>query len=408
MKALTRSVQNGAKHSPPATRAHLSLRLYHEQVNNWIEVSAERLTANYLAIQAAAGPETTVLAVIKANAYGHGAETCAPILVRAGATWLGVTCAAEGARVRKALSAAGLEAEILIMSGFLPGDAPLIHQHNLTPVVWTHEQIAALNPGTRVHLEVDTGMGRQGIGTGSAEFIQVFLHLRSCALILDGIFTHFCSSEIADSQQTALQQQRFEEFVAQLRSLNDTPTWLHAANTAAVDNPPDPTWLPNLAATLNAKTIVRTGLALYGYTLPIENAANPHILRSIEPVLTWKARVLAVRTLAPGDTVGYNATYTAQNPIRVALIPAGYADGLRRELSSTNARPGGWVMIHNQRAPILGRISMNLTVVDVTRIPAAEPNDEAILLGDGITADDHAALAHTIPYEILCGIHPCG
>jgi alanine racemase len=376
-------------------------------VNNWIEVSAERLTANYLAIQAAAGPETTVLAVIKANAYGHGAQTCAPILVRAGATWLGVTCAAEGASVRKALAATGLEAEILIMSGFLPGDAPLIHQHNLTPVVWTPEQIAALNPGARVHIEVDTGMGRQGVTPGPA-LDDLLTKIRSASLIADAIFTHFCSSEVANSPVTALQQHRFEAVVAQLAKSAHKPTWLHGANTSAVDNPPDPTWLPNLAATLNAKTMVRTGLALYGYTLPIENATHPHILRSIEPVLTWKARVLAVRTLAPGDTVGYNATYTAQTPIRVALIPAGYADGLRRELSSTNEKTGGWVMIHHQRAPILGRISMNLTVVDVTHISAAQPNDEAILLGDGITADDHARLAQTISYEILCGLHPCG
>jgi alanine racemase len=373
-------------------------------VNNWIEVSTERLTANYLAIQAAVGPETTVLAVIKADAYGHGAATCAPILVRAGATWLGVTCAAEGASVRKALAAAALEAEILIMSGFLPGDAPLIHQHNLTPVVWAPEQIAALNPGTRVHIEVDTGMGRQGVTPGPA--LDELL-----AKIAAAIFTHFCSSEVANSPITALQQHRFEAVVAQLVKSGHKPTWLHAANTSAVDNPadpPDPTWLPKLAATLNARTIVRTGLALYGYTLPIENATHPHLLHSIKPVLTWRARILAVRTLAPGETIGYNATYTAEGPIRVALIPAGYADGLRRELSSTNAKPGGWVMIHNQRAPILGRISMNLTVVDVTHIPAAQPNDEAILLGDGITADDHARLAQTIPYEILCGIHPCG
>src|ERR1700677_1104242 len=107
--------------------------------------------------------------------------------------------------------------------------------------------------------------------------------------------------------------------------------------------------------------------------------------------MTWKARVLSIRSLAPGETVGYNATFTASAPMRIALIPAGYADGLRRELSSTSDKPGGWVMIHGQRAPILGRISMNLTVVDVTHIPDVHPGDEATILGDGVTADDHAA-----------------
>ena len=124
--------------------------------------------------------------------------------------------------------------------------------------------------------------------------------------------------------------------------------------------------------------------------------------------MTWKAAVLAVRMLAAGDTVGYNATFTAAEPMRVALIPVGYADGLRRELSAAAGRPGGWMMIHGQRAPVLGRISMNLTVVDVTGISGVQAGEEAIVLGPGITADDHADLASTIAYEILCGVDPCG
>lgn len=375
-------------------------------MNHWIEISAERLTANFHAIEAAAGPATTVLAVIKANAYGHGAETCAPILVRAGARWLGVTCANEGARVRKVLNQAGLQADILIMSGFLPEDVPLIREHALVPVIWTHEQIdwLAHATGTRVHVEVDTGMGRQGVAS-LVDFIQLFTHLAAFNLTLDGIFTHLCSSEVAASPITARQQQRFEEFIHHLKELPNKPRWLHVANTSAVDNPNSGlAWIPALAATLNAKPLVRTGLALYGYTLPLEGDATPRLRSALQPVLTWKARILSTRDLAPGDTVGYNATYTADRPMRVALIPAGYADGLRRELSSTNEKSGGWVMIHNQRAPILGRISMNLTVVDVTHIPATAANDDAILLGPGITAEDHAHLAHTIPYEILCAL----
>ncbi len=378
-------------------------------MNNWIEVSADRLTANFQAIQAEVGPATTILAVIKANAYGHGAETCAPILVRAGAQWLGVTCANEGARIRQALDAQGLAAEILIMSGFLPSDAPLIRDYALTPVVWTHDQIAALAayPGTRVHLEVDTGMGRQGLATSLVDLIQFYVHSKS-AIIIDGVFTHFCSSEVANSPQTALQQSRFEAFLGKLHKSSIQPTYIHAGNSSFLDNPaPDAQWLPQLAASLGATPMARPGLSLYGYTLPIEGEAVPHLRSKLQPVLTWKAHVLATRSLSTGDTVGYNATFTASRPMRVALLPVGYADGLRRELSSTTDKPGGWVMLHGQRAPILGRISMNLTVVDITHIPGVQPNDEAIVLGDGITADDHAALAHTISYEILCGIHPC-
>ena len=120
--------------------------------------------------------------------------------------------------------------------------------------------------------------------------------------------------------------------------------------------------------------------------------------------MTWKTRVVDVREVLAGETVGYNATYTAQGPMRLALLPVGYSDGLRRELSSTNAKPGGWVMIGEKRAAIVGRISMNLTMVDVSAIDGVHVGDEVVLLGDGVTADDHARLAETISYEILCGV----
>ncbi len=401
-------------------------------MNNWIEVSADRLTANFNTIQCVVGPETTILAVIKADAYGHGALTCAPILARAGACWLGVTCASEAVRIRAALSAEGIslaqQPEILLMSGFLPSDAPLIHQHTLTPTLWTPEQIDWLRPypGTRVHIEVDTGMGRQGVIP--AELPGLLAQILAANLIPDGLFTHFCSSEVAHSPLTALQQQRFAAVVAQATSLGVKPKWLHAANTAAIDNPANPGWFQTLAGTIGAKTLVRPGLALFGYTLPIENNSDPindvrhpersegplyfdpptPTLTALQPVLTWKAAVLATRTLAPGDTVGYNAIFTAPTPMRIALLPVGYADGLRRELSASTDSPGGWVLLHGYRAPILGRISMNLTVVDITQIPTPiHPGDHATLLGPGITAHQHAALARTIPYEILCAIHPC-
>lgn len=378
-------------------------------MNNWIEVSAGRLAANFRAIEAAAGASATVLAVIKANAYGHGAETCAPILVRAGAQWLGVTCASEGVRIRRTLEAQGLDAEILIMSGFLPGDAEPIERHRLTPVLWTAEQVEwlAAYPGMKVHLEVDTGMGRQGVVPG-AELEALLRRMAAAELIVDGIFTHFCSSEIAGVPIALEQQRRFSGCVSVLHSLPRRPTWIHAANSSAIDNPADSGWLAGLAASLGAKAMVRPGLALYGYTLPIAgDGAPPRLKPALQPVLTWKAQVLSTRSLAPGETVGYNARFIAQRPMRVALLAAGYADGLRREISSTSEKAGGWALIEGKRAAILGRVSMNLTVVDISEIAGVKPGDEAILLGDGVTAEDHARLAGTIAYEILCGIHPC-
>ena len=373
-------------------------------MNNWVEISEEHLAWNLRAIQAGAGAETEVLAVVKANAYGHGAEACSVALVRAGARWLGVTSAAEGMRVRRALRSAALTADILMMCGFLPADVPVIAEHGLVPVLWTPEQSEWLRgcSGLRVHVEIDTGMGRQGVRPG-LDFKRLLDAVQAGKLALDGVFTHFCSSEAAGSELTQRQERLFASAVAQVVGSGLSPRWIHAGNSSTVDNPAqDWPWLAELARKAGARAMVRTGLALYGYCLPIEGSAAAHLRPNVRPVMTWKAHVLAVHCLAPGETVGYNATFTADRAMPVALLAVGYADGLRRELSSR-----GWGMLHDRRAPILGRISMNLTVVDVSGIPGVAVGDAAILLGDGITAEDHAELAGTISYEILCGIHPC-
>ena len=385
---------------------------------SWLEVSADALTSNLAALRHAAtvpqaGRPPATLAVIKANAYGHGATLCAPILARAGAEWLGVTEAGEGAAVRQALHAANIsepdQPNILLMCGLEPGDVPLLAPHRLTPVVWFPEQLHWLaehaspeNP-IPIHIEVDTGMARQGARPGD-DFAILLAKLSSLPqLRLDGILTHFASSEIAHSALTGTQQQRFEQALAQLQAAHQHPAWLHAGNTSTVDEARLLPWLAAQARSLNARLLVRSGLALYGHALPLEGA-TPHLAPSLTPVGTWKSHVIALRDLAPGETVGYNATFTATHAMRLALLPVGYADGLRRELSSTSQQPGGWVMVRGRRAPILGRVSMNLTTVDVTAIPDAILGDETILLGSGVSAEDHARLAGTIPYEILCGM----
>ena len=331
-----------------------------------MEIDEGRLGANLHALEAAAGPGTEILAVVKANGYGHGAERCSAALVRAGARWLGVTCAAEGVRVREAC---GAGVEILLMCGLLPGDVAAVLEHGLTPVIWTEEQVEWL-AGTRarVHVEVDTGMGRQGVLPGAA-LVALLGLAQKRGLVLDGVFTHFCSSEVAGSELTQRQERLFEQAVAQVATAGLRPAWVHAGNTSTVDNPAQEwPWLVELAATVGARAMVRTGLALYGYCLPIEGQVEAHVAAKLQPVMTWKAAVLAVRELGVGETVGYNATFTALRPMRVALLGVGYADGLRRELSSRGDATRGWVMLRGQRAGIVGRISMNLTVVDVTEI----------------------------------------
>ena len=387
----------------------------------WVEVSEERLAGNFRAVVDTAGAGTEVLAVVKANAYGHGAELCSVLLARAGARWFGVTCVDEGARVRLALDQAGFvrsserAPQILVMCGFLPDDVAAMREFDLTPVVWTVEQVSWLREAgpMRVHVEVDTGMGRQGV-TPQRPLKELMAKMATTRLVLDGVFTHFCASEMANSPLTQAQQRLFDVAVAQVRANGLTPTWVHAGNSSTVDNPAQTwPWLVKLARSVGARAMVRSGIALYGYCLPITgpeaNTAEPKLRPLLRPALAWKTRVLAVRNLAAGETVGYGPAFTAPAPMRVALLPVGYADGLRRELSGSNTRPGGWVMLRQReglerRAQIVGRISMNLTVVDVTEIKGAAAGDEALLLGDGVTAEDHARLAGTIPYEILCGV----
>ena len=413
-------------------------------MTSWVEVSERRLIANYRLLVEAAGGDTAVLAVVKANAYGHGAGVCAPVLVRAGAEWLGVADAAEGVAVREVLAAGGVGYErqprVLVMGGLLCEDADAVVSRGLTPVVWEQQQMewlaaAVVQHGGDaarlcVHLEIDTGMAREGVAPG--EGLRTLLHWlkRQPRLQLEGVLTHFASPEVAGSSQTLVQRERFAAAIAAVAEAGLRPTWVHAGSSSTIDNDGidndtvdnvtadnvtvdkqgaagNLAWLRSLAGNVGARSMVRSGIALYGYCLPIEPedaVVEAKVRCGLQPVMSWKTRVIGLREVQAGDTVGYNAIFTAERPMRLALLPVGYADGLRRELSGSNARPGGWTMVKGQRAAIVGRVSMNLTVVDVTEIPGVAVGDEVVVLGDGVTADDHARLAHTISYEIVCGV----
>lgn len=399
-----------------------------------LEVSGQRLRANVRGIdhtlaEAVAPsdgrPHPALLAVIKANGYGHGATICAPILARAGVPWLGVTDAWEGAAVRESVNRIELDGpppSILVMSG-PPGDAAgarvaaeEVVRHALTPVVWNAEQLAPLAAASAgdqpVHLEIDTGMSRQGVPPGEA--LQRLLEAlgRQPGLRLDGVFTHFATAEAADARQTTRQMELFEAAVAAIFSSGGKPGWLHVGNSSTIDNAAPAaasmiSRLHALAGATGARVMVRCGLGLYGICLPLapDAPASERLRPRLYPVLTWRTTITSILEIPEGASVGYSATFTADRPMRLALIPVGYADGLRRSLSSRDGRTGGWVMIHNRRAPIVGRVSMNLTTVDVTGIGSMpKAGDDVILLGDGVSAEDHGRLADCLPYEILCGL----
>jgi alanine racemase len=374
-------------------------------VKNWVEISGSRLVDNFRATRSVAGNDVETLAVIKADGYGHGATICASVLAKAGARWLGVTDVEEGAKVREALGEGGTR--IMVMSGVELGDAAALISHGLTPVVWTAEHVSAMEKAARaagqrvcVHVEVDTGMARQGAAAG-AELHAVLERLAESRWVsCEGVMTHLCCSEVAGATTTAVAQKLFAEALAQVAAAGLKPDFVHIGNTSAVDEGSTMQWVRQQAKARGARAMVRAGLSLYGSCLPIEGGAEARLQPKVKPVMTWKACVLGVRDVDAGTAVGYGATFVARRKMRLALLAAGYADGFRREASSGVG--DGWVMIGGKRAAVVGRVSMNLTVVDVTDIEGAV--EEAVLLGEGVSAEDHARWAGTIPYEILCGV----
>jgi alanine racemase len=365
----------------------------------WAEVSLSALRQNYRTVRDYVGRGVTVCAVVKAYGYGHGAVECAKALEQEGASWLGVTSLDEAIPLREE----GIDTRILLMTGFWRGEEEDIVRLGLTPTIWEDGHIelferAAARVGVTqhpVHLKIDSGMGR--LGAAPENLPQICAALKSSPhLKLEGFATHLASSEVLDAPSVG---EQLKVFAAAQRVLHDygfDPPLVHAANTSAVISHHE-SW----------NTMVRPGLALYGYHLPFERAgrivSGAGLRLAVQPVLTWKTRILSVREMRAGQALGYGGTYVTKAPARIAVLPVGYADGLNRGLSA-----GGRVIVREHYAPIVGRISMDLTLVDVTGIPGIAVADEVILLGshDGLSVDarEHAELANTIPYEILCAI----
>jgi alanine racemase len=365
----------------------------------WAEISRPNLLHNFRLLRSLAAP-AELLAVIKANAYGHDCVACAQVLAAEGAKWLGVTSVEEGLAVRAACP----DVEILSMGGPWPGEAEAAIAQRITPVVWepTHlDETARAGQPVSIHLEVDTGMSRQGVRLADLPaLLDKFQMLPT--LRLDGVLTHFHSPEILDRPTNEEQFARFETAMEVIAARGLRPRWIHAGNSASLFAP-GAAALVSLAEKHAARAMLRPGLALYGYAPRFTGGKQPEPAAALKAVLAWKTRVVSLRTIQPGDTAGYCATFRAVRPTRLALLPAGYADGLNRLLSNRGA-----VLLRGQRAPIAGRISMDLTIVDVTDVPGVQIGDEAVLIGtqgaESITAYDHADLAGTIPYEILCNI----
>jgi alanine racemase len=376
-------------------------------VKSWVEISAKRLVENLRAVQAIVnvGEGAETLGVIKANAYGHDAAIVAPVLVNAGVRWLGVADVEEGVRVRGVV---GEGARVLVMCGLEEADCKQVIESDLTPVVWTLEHVAMLERAAetagrvvRVHLEVDTGMARQGVDSnGVAEVAERLAG--SKWVRCEGVMSHLVAAEVEGSEVTRRQRERFAAALQVIVNKRVSVDWLHLGASSAVDEGSTLGWMQELAGGVGARVMVRPGIALYGYCFPLDTGRVGALGERLKPVLTWKTRVIGVREIGVGEAVGYGATFTAKSLMRLALLPVGYSDGFRRAASSGVGN--GWVMVGGRRAAVVGRVSMNLTVVDVTDIAEVTVGDEVVLLGDGVTADDHARWSGTISYEVLCGI----
>lgn len=359
----------------------------------WAEINLDSLTHNFDLIRERVGPAVKILAAVKANAYGHGAVQCAQRLEKEGADWFGVALPEEGIELRNA----GVKKPILCLAGFWDGQESLCIQNSLTPVIYRLDSAETLNQAAKetqsiadVHIKIDTGMGRLGIPTEDVSAFCVALK-RFESIRVDGLMTHLASAD--DQQQVAFTEQqllRFEQAVAAFREHGFTPTYIHAANSAGLFA------FPNSFCNL-----VRPGGTLYGFTRDVlpANLVEP----KLRPVMSLYSRIILLKRVPKGARLGYGSTFETKRESLIATIPIGYDDGYRRAFSN-KAR----VIVHGQFAPVVGRVSMDLTIIDVTEVAGVALNDRVTLLGAegecAVTAEDLGELAGTISYEITCGI----
>ena len=361
----------------------------------WIEVSAGALANNLRAVQRIAGPERPVMAVVKANAYGHGAAEVARILAQAGATRFAVATLSEAIELR----AAALTQPILVLGYTPPQQAAWALAHAVTLTVIDGETAAALHAvassqGRRlpVHVKVNTGMNRLGQRPAAVPGLLAHLHTLE-GLTVEGIFTHFATSDELDKRHAAAQFAAFSALLADLTAAGLRPAIAHAANSAALLTMPQ-----------THLDMVRSGIALYGLDPDMDECRLP---AGFTPALSWKAIVTQVTDLAPGDAVSYGREFIAPRPLRAAVIPVGYADGFPR-------RPHTWgsVLVRGQAAPILGRVCMDQTVIDVTAVEQAtgpvRQGEEVVLIGRQggaqLTAEEVSRRVGTNNYDVVSRI----
>jgi len=376
----------------------------------WADVSITALTGNLHAIRDFVNPKTEkravprkVLAIVKGNGYGHGGPQVAKILEKAGSDWFGVTGATEGAQVRKA----GVRKPILALTSFWPGEESLLLEYRLSPAIIRCEQLSALDSAAArkkfakrsvgFHLKIDSGMNRLGI---SPKDVGCFArqYEKSSRLKLQGVFTHFASSGVFEGPvgcQTREQEENFHCAVERLQKLGIDTGLIHLANSAAIAERPE-TWAD----------MVRPGAILYGYHPgydPAERRAEAELKLPVRPAMSLRSRIISLRSVPSGEGVGYDSSFLTARPSRIAVLAAGYGDGIHRSLGNR-----GSVLVHGVLAPIVGIVSMDVTMIDVTDVPGVELGDIATFYGTAgertLPANFVARGIGTVTSDLLCAV----
>ena len=359
------------------------------------EIDLQAFRHNFQNLRSHISPQTRIMAVVKADAYGHGALPCARVAVECGADYLGAGVIEEGIELRQS----GLDAPILILGSIFPDEAEDLVRHDLATIVCTLPLAQALakeaekqNKTASVHIKVDTGMNRLGVlPENLPELLNQIRNLPN--LKIEGVSTHFAS---ADDEVLSITQAQLKKFQAALACFkeDDNPL-IHCSNTSALFKFPESHF-----------DMVRPGLILYG-ALPSPSLqavlSEKENLSPFQPVMQWKSQIILVKSIAKGQPVSYSGSFTTQRGSLIATLPVGYADGLHRSLSNKMD-----VLIRGKRAPQIGNICMDMTLIDVTEIQDVQAGDEVVLFGkqegQTITVDEMATKGGTIPYEILCNL----
>ncbi len=346
----------------------------------WAEIDLNSLRENFRYVKSAVGAGMDILSVVKADAYGHGAVPISRALVNEGTYMLGVATVNEALELR----GAGITKPIVMLGGVVEEEAEAVVGNDLIPAVFSVSVARALNSAARkrekslgFHLKVDTGMNRLGVYVDEiADFLDGISGLDN--IRMEGLFSHFASAELDDATHTMKQLEQFTKIAAIVKKVGFRPRYLHLANSAAIQRFPE--------THLN---MVRPGIMLYG-----SSQLSGHALR---PVMKLKSRVVQIKKAPKGSAVSYGGTFLTQRPTLLAVLPIGYADGYMRTLSNN-----GSVSVRGQRAPVVGAVCMDLTIIDVTDVPGVEVGEEVVLFGDAVvTVDDVSTWAGTISYELL-------